>query len=313
MRIVVDKNSSADHAAMVLRAMPRSDSLRQKMYREMPQRGMVCSALAMGESFPRADHFDERWGCCSIAWNHGGQEVYRLTSRTVTLHSAGALMMGPTERYAYQAQSRTPFLSNMITFPHWIARAPRASLDDQENDGSRMLRTTLIDPDPITVNLMEQLAGACRDEAVDPESCVENMALLYARLTQHQRRADAISDKLCAVKPSTRNELARRVSWAQEFLLECYRQPELSIGDVANAACLSPYHLIRTFRAVTGQPPMAYLRAVRMAAAARLLRRRSIPVAELAILVGFRDRSAFSKAFGRAHGCPPSVYREQFD
>jgi AraC family transcriptional regulator, activator of mtrCDE len=52
--------------------------------------------------------------------------------------------------------------------------------------------------------------------------------------------------------------------------------------------------------------------AARMSLAARLLvERRSIPVAEVRRLVGYRSATRFTRAFRRRYGLPPALFRER--
>lgn len=64
------------------------------------------------------------------------------------------------------------------------------------------------------------------------------------------------------------------------------------------------------FTRVVGVAPMRYLQRWRMAVAKDELRRGQRSVAEIARLVGFQSGSAFSTAFTRAVGCPPSSFAE---
>ncbi|MCE7001613.1 helix-turn-helix transcriptional regulator [Kibdelosporangium philippinense] len=63
------------------------------------------------------------------------------------------------------------------------------------------------------------------------------------------------------------------------------------------------------FRAVAGQPPLAYLAELRMQLAAQRLRDRQLSVSESAIASGYSSVSAFSTAFKRVTGKSPSQAR----
>jgi AraC-like DNA-binding protein len=62
-----------------------------------------------------------------------------------------------------------------------------------------------------------------------------------------------------------------------------------------------------------GMPPMDYLVAWRMAVAKDLLRRGDLGLAQVARRVGYRSASAFSTAFSRHVGQPPSRYAREQD
>lgn len=79
-------------------------------------------------------------------------------------------------------------------------------------------------------------------------------------------------------------------------------------GDLAKLAALSRSAFFDRFTRVVGMAPMEYLLAWRMAMARDLLRRERLSVAEVAERVGFGSSSAFSTAFSRHVGQPPSRY-----
>jgi AraC-like DNA-binding protein len=56
-------------------------------------------------------------------------------------------------------------------------------------------------------------------------------------------------------------------------------------------------------------PPMQYLTNWRMQVASRLLTQSTAPLASIALDAGYESEAAFSRAFKRAVGMPPSRWR----
>jgi AraC-like DNA-binding protein len=81
-----------------------------------------------------------------------------------------------------------------------------------------------------------------------------------------------------------------------------------SVGELAQAAALSRSTFFERFTRTVGVPPMEYVLAWRMEVAKALLRRSGLSVAEVAERVGYGSTSAFSVAFSRQVGAPPSRY-----
>jgi AraC-like DNA-binding protein len=74
-------------------------------------------------------------------------------------------------------------------------------------------------------------------------------------------------------------------------------------------AQLSPYHFLRTFRAVTGVTPHQWLLRARLRDAAEQLATTRTPVTNVALDVGFDDLSNFTRSFRAEFGTSPRQYR----
>ena len=72
---------------------------------------------------------------------------------------------------------------------------------------------------------------------------------------------------------------------------------------------MSPYHFLRTFRAVTGVTPHQWLLRARLRDAAGRLAATSTPVTNVALDVGFDDLSNFTRSFRAEFGASPREYR----
>ncbi|MCF6523416.1 AraC family transcriptional regulator [Streptomyces sp. JJ36] len=83
-----------------------------------------------------------------------------------------------------------------------------------------------------------------------------------------------------------------------------------TVASLAARVGTSRAGLARRFTALTGEPPMAYLTAWRMARAADLLHEPGATVASVARQVGYGSAFALSAAFKRIHGVSPREYRE---
>jgi len=85
----------------------------------------------------------------------------------------------------------------------------------------------------------------------------------------------------------------------------------LSIVELANLAGLSLSHFARTFRRSVGVPPHSYVKQRRVARAREMLAATNLPVAEIALVLGFSDQSHFTRRFREITGVPPGAYRFQ--
>jgi transcriptional regulator GlxA family with amidase domain len=83
----------------------------------------------------------------------------------------------------------------------------------------------------------------------------------------------------------------------------------LSAGDLAHQACLSPSRFYSVFKRVFGVTPMAYVQNARLQLAQRLLITTTLPIAEVASVVGFSSPFYFSRTFHRCFKSTPTAFR----
>jgi AraC family transcriptional regulator len=83
----------------------------------------------------------------------------------------------------------------------------------------------------------------------------------------------------------------------------------LSLGDLAAVACLSPYHLSRSFKRVLGGGLQRYVMQRRLERAKTLMRRTNRPIAWIAQEAGFADQSHLTAVIRRETGVTPGQFR----
>lgn len=92
--------------------------------------------------------------------------------------------------------------------------------------------------------------------------------------------------------------------------LESQFEEQHTVADLAKRFGCSEGYLHRCFKDKTGVSPMAYLRKIRMHRAMLLLRKTTLPVAEIAAMVGYPDAFYFSRVFHEVAGESPKTYRQ---
>src|SRR6516225_7932576 len=100
----------------------------------------------------------------------------------------------------------------------------------------------------------------------------------------------------------------RRLLRARDTMDRTYAQP-LDVASLAEIACLSEAHFIRSFRATFGETPHRYLQRRRVERAMFLLRETDRSVTEICFDVGFTSLGTFSRTFSEIVGEPPTTYR----
>jgi AraC family transcriptional regulator len=94
-------------------------------------------------------------------------------------------------------------------------------------------------------------------------------------------------------------------------VLTVHLDRNLELSAVAQEAGCSPFHLMRIFRAETGQSLRAYRSRLRVAAALEQLADGAEDLTQLALAAGFASHSHLTNTFRSVLGASPSELREQ--
>ncbi|SEU23425.1 bifunctional transcriptional activator/DNA repair enzyme AdaA [Paenibacillus sp. NFR01] len=94
-----------------------------------------------------------------------------------------------------------------------------------------------------------------------------------------------------------------------DAVMETSFRTKLTLEALSGQLKVSPYHLQRTYKRVTGYTPAAKLDALRLSEAKRLLSQSGQPAKAVAETVGFRGASHFAAWFADKTGVTPTEYR----
>ncbi len=93
--------------------------------------------------------------------------------------------------------------------------------------------------------------------------------------------------------------------------VEAHYDQKITLHGLAAMANMSPCHLCRLFKSITGMPPVTYVNYLRINAAMALLQERHLSVGEVALTVGFNDSNYFSRLFKKyKHFSPAAVLKK---
>ena len=93
---------------------------------------------------------------------------------------------------------------------------------------------------------------------------------------------------------------------ARSYIDERFSE-QISLSELAGHVSLSPYYLLRAFRAEVGMPPHAYQESLRVRRAQRLIEA-GHPLAQVAIEAGFSSQSHLTNRFKQIIGVTPGQY-----
>ena len=136
------------------------------------------------------------------------------------------------------------------------------------------------------------------------------------RLERDERLAEWLREVIerCSAQRPTRAPLSgrddRALRLAFDYLADRSAR-NVGLDELASAAGIGKFRLIRLFRERTGLPPHALQIAHRIRAARRLLEAGE-PIADTAFATGFADQSHMHRHFQRSLGLTPARYQQRF-
>jgi AraC-like DNA-binding protein len=101
-----------------------------------------------------------------------------------------------------------------------------------------------------------------------------------------------------------------RLCRARDLIRDCFEE-RVTLDDCAAEAGLSPWHLLRSFRAAFGETPQEFLTRLRLERAKQLLTITDRSVTDVCFDVGFSSLGSFSTLFKRQVGRSPRDYRRE--
>ena len=101
------------------------------------------------------------------------------------------------------------------------------------------------------------------------------------------------------------------VARAQHYMEQHYME-NITVAKLAALGYVSTSCLNRRFKNDNGITPIEYLIEIRIKRAKTLLKRKNIPITEIALQCGIGSNSHFSSCFQNRTGVSPSEYRDRY-
>lgn len=157
-------------------------------------------------------------------------------------------------------------------------------------------------PDDLIETLALSVAKDIRSPAVADRMFAQETALLilHRLLARHSNLVD--------MKDLARARAQDDFRWAVEFMIDNLEKP-LVVDQLAVLAKMSTFSFTRGFARIYGKSPTSYLRQLRLERAKELLSHTSLPIAAVALRVGYSDAAHFVIAFKRDAGATPRAFR----
>ena len=211
---------------------------------------------------------------------------------------AGAFLLAPRGgRHTFVAREETTLHSGELTVASAGAAPVLSALPD------KVIAHCFVCREPIVAALIEKMAGEASQNRPGARSVVSQLGnVLAAAAIRSWVESGCGSADLLSV-PLKDSDVGRALAAIHADPGEPWTLDRLARIGLASRSAFA-----ERFRLAVGETPARYVARVRMEQAKRLLAERTT-VAEVAVRLGYGSEAAFSRAFRRHEGVPPTTWR----
>lgn len=248
---------------------------------------------------------DWSWDTKTFMWKdhilwlvfNGRGKLRRIGQRTFSLRKGDCFILRGEEHYLCSTSGAEPLHAVNIHFDvlDSTGKALRATTPPLFS-----FHRTVDDPDFLKSLMERAIKSSNANQTVDA-NCWLNAALL--EVLRHDK-----PEKIPATPPGRQRELKEQIDTLCARIAEHPGAP-WSVKKMAEELCCCSDHFARLFKQVTGLLPSRFVIRSRIDHARRLLMSTSLPIREVAQLLGYCDEQYFSRQFKSHVGVSPSNYR----
>lgn len=248
-----------------------------------------------------------------------GYETCDIGRRRINIFPGGFLILNEGTSFSSRIESDIPVNNLSISFdPAFVSDFSRAyesndmEMLDNPFEVNRELRFCMETIYPFTgdikytvTHLRSHLENNVRDELLLNEylhHCLINYYQIF------NKEISAKRESLHFMSSATRDEILRRLNLAKDYMISNHHK-NLNLDDIAQHACLSVNHLLRTFKQAFHLSPHQYLIRIRLERARHLLRSTAYPINDIVCIIGFECSSSFIRLFRNYYQLTPGQFR----
>ena len=254
----------------------------------------------------------------SLRFVFSGNEKYFIGRRNLTIYPDSFLILNKGTQYSNITDCASTVHSFAISFSEnfiedfkrrRMAKGDKLFKGDCNPQGAGFNET--IYPFEGDILLDIQRLKYCLDCGLQDEKLInEHLArCLFTCFKICDEEISQKAERLNFLHRSTKMEILRRLNLAKEYLYTNYNR-NIGLDELAEYACLSVNHLLRTFKQAFNVTPHQFLVKLRLQRAQVLLKNTDYPVNEVVNLIGFECPSSFIRLFREHFQTTPLKYRQ---
>jgi AraC-like DNA-binding protein len=253
----------------------------------------------------------------TIKFVFSGTEECEIHKRKLSIYPDSFAVLNAGTTYSSKIDSITPVNTFSISFEEKFLQDFQQSISGST---AQLLDHETTEQTPGFIESLYPFNGNMRynithlknqlDRGLDDEMLI-NEYLHHCLLNYHSIYNKEVLQKmerLSFIKSKTKQEVLKRLTLAKEYINSNYNQ-NILLENIADHACLSVNHLLRTFKEAYEISPYQYLIQLRLARAKKLLQNTAYPLHEIVGLVGFECPSSFIRLFKSTFNITPAKYK----
>lgn len=244
-----------------------------------------------------------------------GSGIYQIENILYSVRQGDMITLLPNERHLYYGLDHKPYSAYVILFDESVLTRFSNPQD------MRILLNSLSNP---TMHHLPHKHSLDAKQQQCILSLFDNMfQLSNATELSLDYRMNTLSGLVCALlyhvsllRGSSVDNIssdAQRsdplINQALQYINQHYDEA-ISLDTLAKRLYVNPSYLSRTFKKNTGYALITYVNVKRITQACYYLSETSLPITQIALLVGFNSISYFCVMFKRMVGCVPNEYRQ---
>ncbi|TCD01146.1 helix-turn-helix transcriptional regulator [Pedobacter psychroterrae] len=264
-------------------------------------------------------HYRDLTGKYAINIVSSGQASYTIGKRQLTLFPGSFIFLNHDTSYSNKIDSAVQVNTFSVLFDPDFVRDFEYSVVAKT---STLLDRFASDKNgkPLFVESIYPLQGDMRftlshlkkhiDNGMDDQLLLSEY-LHHCLLNYYDLYHSEVTDREASLKflnKSTKSEILKRLSIAKDYIISNYNK-NIHLEDIAQMACLSVNHLLRTFKQAYHQSPHQFLTNFRLQQAKYYLKNTDYPINEIVDIVGFECPSSFIRLFKNSFKITPGKYR----
>jgi len=244
----------------------------------------------------------------SLSFTRRGNFIYHVFRNTLDTHSGRILLNKPGQEHTVSHVYHVPDECTCVAFSREfyesvIDRYGHLSNEFfKNNDVSSLLVKSDAGLDFLHSKIFHALKSRCYTSLMIDSFVHEIVDLTLSKM--------ANEDSVNAIPASLKKNHLQTVERAKEYITNNYTR-DLTLNEIADDSCVSPFHFSRIFKTFTSYSPHQYLIGTRLKNAENLIKNSDMPITEICFSSGFDSLEYFSTAFRKKYRESPSKFRNK--